>query len=56
MSYQAISPNTRPYSASKRTDGAMKSQNGDVISYEDLLVAQYLEELKISQPLTKTSY
>lgn len=47
---------SRPMSAKQRPLSAgktLKMQRGDVISYEDLLVAQYLEELKKSPPYTK---
>ena len=48
---------SRPQSGKRRPlsgNRTLKTQGADVISYEDLLVAQYLEELKKSPPYTKT--
>ena len=56
MSHQLGCSKARPYSAGKKTNSNMKSQSGDVVSYEDLLVAQYLEELKRSQPLANSGF
>ena len=56
MSHQLGGSKVRPYSAGRKTDSNMKSQSGDVVSYEDLLVAQYLEELKRSQPLANSGF
>ena len=33
-----------------------RTANGDVVSYEDVLVAQYLDELRKSPPYTKSGY
>ena len=49
---------TRPCSA-KRPGSAKQARatsQGDVVSYEDLLVAQYLDELRKSPPYTKATY
>ena len=53
-----ISMSSRPVSAKVRPGTATRNgtlKNSDVVSYEDLLVAQYLEELKRSQPYTKNT-
>ncbi|ELU06637.1 hypothetical protein CAPTEDRAFT_220130 [Capitella teleta] len=43
----------RPVSGKLGGGGMQMSGTGEVVSYEDLLVAQYLEELKKSPPYTK---
>ena len=40
-------------SSGKLGSGMQVSNAGDVVSYEDLLVAQYLEELRKAPPYTK---
>ena len=37
---------SRPQSAKRPQSGKLRRQVGDAVSYEDLLVAQYLEELR----------
>lgn len=40
-------------SSGKLGGGVQLSGTGEVVSYEDILVAQYLEELRKSPPYTK---